>query len=34
MLFENLAEPTAQPLHPQGFIVVAAQIFLEGDILE
>src|SRR4029077_21179475 len=34
ILLENLAEPTAQPLHTLGLVEVAAEIFLEGDVPE
>ena len=29
-----LAHPTAYPLYPQHLVVVAAQVFLEGDVLQ
>ena len=33
-LSHDLRKPTTKPLHAQGFLVVAAQIFLKGDVLE
>ena len=31
---DDFAQPTAQTLHPQRFLVVAAQVLLKGDVLQ
>src|SRR5271155_3805781 len=30
----DLAQPTTQPLHPPGLVVIAAQVFFKSDVLQ
>src|ERR1700687_1179348 len=33
-LANDFAQPATQPLHPQNFVEVAAEVLLEGDVLQ